>query len=121
MGLLESLDQDLLKLIPPATKMKFETLRRHDHSVLPQILLVGNQPGTKNVIYAQWRKWYRSQRIEFFVLVGDKQNMLNSPELPQHDILHPFDKPIRLDPNSSTQETVTVLQPWSGGTSSQRD
>ena len=113
MGLLESLDQNLLKLIPPATKMKFETLWRRDHSVLPQILLVGNQAGTKKGIYAQWRKWYRSQRIEFFVLVGDKQNMLNSAELPQHDILPPFDKTYprrskQLDPQDSHRFTTYI-------------
>ncbi|KAF3031310.1 hypothetical protein E8E12_001101 [Didymella heteroderae] len=95
--------------------MQFFTLQDHDEYSLRQKLLIGHQDGTGYGIYAQWRKHGETQRIDLFVLVDTNKINLNIADLPQHRILHPFDKAypwgsMQLD--GSDRSRITALVRW---------
>ena len=108
-------DLGLLNHIPPPEEVQFITLQDHDDYALPEKLLVGHQAGTGYGIYAHWRPHGETQRIDLSVLANTKQTSLNISDLPQHRILHPYDKTYAsgsLQLDGSDRYRFTALVRW---------
>ncbi|KAL5371020.1 hypothetical protein DPSP01_014539 [Paraphaeosphaeria sporulosa] len=102
--------------IPAPDLVEFAELGNFLKNSLPRKLLVGRQRNTENKIYAYMQKKRQSfHEINFYAESKDGREKISSRELPEHTILHPFDKTYPVDLptiNQSDRVRLTLMVKW---------